>query len=165
MVSIASHTRLWKSVLSGARGTLAGEGASPAKYPSSQATAASRACASASSHSAGARTTSQGIGRGQVERRARRGLVDAIGGTEEALPGHPQADERTAPRGQREAADGGVVGGERRIRTARGDLGRHTPTLSRRQSQRESKRHGRRSVLRPRSPPQGGGARPPQWAR
>ena len=72
------------------------------------------------------------IGRGQVERGASHGLVDAVGGAEEALPGHPQADERTAPRGQREATDGGVVGGERRIRTARGDLGRHTPTLSRR---------------------------------
>ena len=62
IASIASHTRLWKSVPSGARGTLAGEGASPAKYPSSQATAASRACASASSHSAGARTTSRESG-------------------------------------------------------------------------------------------------------
>ena len=37
---------------SGARGTLAGEGASPAKYPSSHATAVPRARASASSHPA-----------------------------------------------------------------------------------------------------------------
>ena len=93
------------------------------------------------------------------------GLVDAVGGAEETLPGPPQADERTAPRGQREAADGGVVGGECRVRTARGALGRHTPTLSRRQSQRESRHHGRRSVRHPRSPPRGDGDRPPQWAR
>lgn len=40
-----------------------------------------------------------GIGRGQNNRRACRGLVDAVGVTEEALLGRPQANERTTPRG------------------------------------------------------------------
>lgn len=49
-------------------------------------------------------------------RGADHGLVNADGTSEEALPARPDTDERAAARRQRQVPDGGIEGGERRVR-------------------------------------------------